>query len=650
MLTEVLEQYALALKDEKRLLDAANVEARVEMLREQTRKSASDNEKKCHYCAEAIKVEAIICKHCKSNLQKPFALGSGSGSMERVETATSRTAISSQELRQKRAKHTVRLALGLAVCVLVIALVFGVPAIVNEINNAKIEPPGPTLSTSEQTEVNQAFFEKSTSTISLDEMANRGQALVDGRKLVKKATSRAGTFYVEEADFKGYSPTMQEQICVWLAALTYRQWSYKVLPRIQILSIATDEVIKSWVPVEETPSNAERAVPKQDNNKLPPGWIFYRDKQDNDYLLVNTNLGYRGESVELGHQGVGTNTPGDIQSLAWTNAIASNYLKENCEEIAPSQVPIAWREALAAKAGITPISLQKESSTESSESKTAPTVSSKNIGSNPKSQSHTYSIWGPEVFENSDLFNTMGWSSLYQSSEGRVYVDGKRKRLLFIECLPSTHAVVCAKCVPLDSEIVGDTVAYSLESLYRHFIWQANDPMLASRYSNFRGTRNQDRYGGFEIGGCESDFIWASSIPSWLTVQTAEGLKTVALIPMLAGEQQSNSKRNVNRTLPIPAGTKMGNIAPYRKEMLARIAEHWQPPVADSDIVIMVEIGKQGEVMTCQIIEGSGDNEVDQRAIATIHETKYAPLPAWYKGESIPFKIQLSKANNQATK
>lgn len=92
----VLEEYAGFLKSNNlRLLDAANLQARAKAVRQQNKLPAPDlnvqanvrekrnDEKQCPYCAEVIKEEARICKHCRSDLgargssQNVVVVGSG---------------------------------------------------------------------------------------------------------------------------------------------------------------------------------------------------------------------------------------------------------------------------------------------------------------------------------------------------------------------------------------------------------------------------------------------------------------------------------------------------------------------------------------------------------------------------------------------
>lgn len=87
----------------------------------------------------------------------------------------------------------------------------------------------------------------------------------------------------------------------------------------------------------------------------------------------------------------------------------------------------------------------------------------------------------------------------------------------------------------------------------------------------------------------------------------------------------------------------MGNIAPYRKELLTRIAGNWHPKRKNETMTVQIQIGKDGQVLACEVIESSGNKRSDSEAVAAIEATEFPPLPEWYKGEQLTFKIDLAK-------
>ncbi len=99
----------------------------------------------------------------------------------------------------------------------------------------------------------------------------------------------------------------------------------------------------------------------------------------------------------------------------------------------------------------------------------------------------------------------------------------------------------------------------------------------------------------------------------------------------------------------INASLTMGNIAPYRKDMLARIAQEWQPTKhyakiqSAKNIVVIISIDSAGQLLNCELITSSGDEKLDKYAAETIGRTVFAPLPNWFKGDHLKFKVELAK-------
>jgi TonB family protein len=87
----------------------------------------------------------------------------------------------------------------------------------------------------------------------------------------------------------------------------------------------------------------------------------------------------------------------------------------------------------------------------------------------------------------------------------------------------------------------------------------------------------------------------------------------------------------------------MGNIAPYRKDLLMRLAQNWKPKNPNENIIVLIDLATDGSLISAEIFQSSGNKKSDKAALAAIEETKFAPLPDWYKGKHLPFKIELSK-------
>lgn len=86
-----------------------------------------------------------------------------------------------------------------------------------------------------------------------------------------------------------------------------------------------------------------------------------------------------------------------------------------------------------------------------------------------------------------------------------------------------------------------------------------------------------------------------------------------------------------------------GNIAPYRKNLLKLLAQNWHPKNNKLDLTLLLTIDHDGHLIGSEIFESSGNKKADKEALTAAQTTTYEPLPDWYKGESLTFKIQLSK-------
>jgi TonB family protein len=87
----------------------------------------------------------------------------------------------------------------------------------------------------------------------------------------------------------------------------------------------------------------------------------------------------------------------------------------------------------------------------------------------------------------------------------------------------------------------------------------------------------------------------------------------------------------------------VGNIAPYRKGLLLKIAANWHPKRKNESVTVQIAIGKDGTLLSCDVVESSGNKRSDAEAKAAVEATEFDPLPEWYKGEQLVFKIDLSK-------
>jgi TonB family protein len=95
--------------------------------------------------------------------------------------------------------------------------------------------------------------------------------------------------------------------------------------------------------------------------------------------------------------------------------------------------------------------------------------------------------------------------------------------------------------------------------------------------------------------------------------------------------------------IPSTGSRAMGNIAPYRKDLLLKVAQNWHPKKKSVNLIVLVTLSKEGKLLASEIFESSGNKKEDQEALSAIESTEFAPLPEWYHGEQLQIKINLDK-------
>ncbi|MBX9685995.1 MAG: TonB family protein [Candidatus Obscuribacterales bacterium] len=86
----------------------------------------------------------------------------------------------------------------------------------------------------------------------------------------------------------------------------------------------------------------------------------------------------------------------------------------------------------------------------------------------------------------------------------------------------------------------------------------------------------------------------------------------------------------------------MGNIAPYRRNLVLRLAQNWHPRKKYHILRLQLEIAKDGKLLAATILTGSGNRHLDADALSAAESTSFEPLPDWYRGETLIFKIDMA--------
>lgn len=102
---------------------------------------------------------------------------------------------------------------------------------------------------------------------------------------------------------------------------------------------------------------------------------------------------------------------------------------------------------------------------------------------------------------------------------------------------------------------------------------------------------------------------------------------------------------------PTPTSRAIGNISPYKNDLMQRIGANWHPGTkyAGTSVLLQLVIGQDGQLHSVEVIESSGNKKTDRAAIAALEATEFAPLPNWFHGDSLTFRIDMKKVFDKAT-
>lgn len=93
-----------------------------------------------------------------------------------------------------------------------------------------------------------------------------------------------------------------------------------------------------------------------------------------------------------------------------------------------------------------------------------------------------------------------------------------------------------------------------------------------------------------------------------------------------------------NRT---EAGPARRDIAPYKNALVEKLARNWKARSGANPLTVTILLGRDGELIDCQILRSSGDKKVDKSALKAVEATTFDPLPDWFKGDSLLFRIEM---------
>lgn len=70
------------------------------------------------------------------------------------------------------------------------------------------------------------------------------------------------------------------------------------------------------------------------------------------------------------------------------------------------------------------------------------------------------------------------------------------------------------------------------------------------------------------------------------------------------------------------------NIAPYRKQMLIKLSQQWEPPTKKAvQVLLLIDIANDGSLISAAVVGSSGNKKIDREALAAVHRTAFEPFP-----------------------
>lgn len=81
-----------------------------------------------------------------------------------------------------------------------------------------------------------------------------------------------------------------------------------------------------------------------------------------------------------------------------------------------------------------------------------------------------------------------------------------------------------------------------------------------------------------------------------------------------------------------------GNIVPYQKEAISRIARNWKLQRSSGRWAVNVEIARDGKVLATHLVTSTSASE-GRDATKVIETTAFAPLPEWFQDSRLTFEV-----------
>jgi len=127
-------------------------------------------------------------------------------------------------------------------------------------------------------------------------------------------------------------------------------------------------------------------------------------------------------------------------------------------------------------------------------------------------------------------------------------------------------------------------------------------------------------------------------------------LTVVAVFGNRSYELKSLAKGNQPQQGQSTSGSASPEFQPYLEEMHKQISGKWQPPAVnkDSEVVLRFTIMKNGHVVDEQVLQSSGDKQIDESALSALRKSSpLPPLPLSYARDRATVNFNFKVKANQ---
>lgn len=85
----------------------------------------------------------------------------------------------------------------------------------------------------------------------------------------------------------------------------------------------------------------------------------------------------------------------------------------------------------------------------------------------------------------------------------------------------------------------------------------------------------------------------------------------------------------------------MGNIGPYKRELVAKLRSVWHPDQPYDSVTVDLALDHDGRVLDKKILVSSGNDRLDESLLKALETVEMTALPDWYRGHELHIKLVL---------